>query len=37
VDDFAAQLAAAYQERVGRQARVLICTPSEGVSRAASY
>jgi galactokinase len=37
VDSFARELAARYQERVGQEARVLICTPSEGVSRAAAF
>jgi galactokinase len=37
VDAFAASLAAGYMERVGKEARVLICTPSEGVSRAAAF
>ncbi len=37
VEQFATQLAAGYKARVGREARVLICTPSEGVSRAAAY
>ena len=37
VEQFATQLAAGYKTRVGREARVLICTPSEGVSRAAAY
>jgi len=37
VEQFATQLAADYKARVGREARVLICTPSEGVSRAAAY
>jgi galactokinase len=37
VEDFAAALAARYREQVGRKAVVLVCTPSEGVSRAAIY
>jgi galactokinase len=37
VDAFAAELAAQYKTRVGREATILICTPSEGVSRAALY
>ncbi|HMQ29269.1 MAG TPA: galactokinase [Chloroflexaceae bacterium] len=37
VEAFAEALAARYQERIGREATVLICTPSEGVSRAALY
>jgi galactokinase len=37
VDAFAEQLAADYRARTGGEARVLVSTPSEGVSRAASY
>ncbi len=37
VESFVADLAARYKERVGREATVLVCTPSEGVSRAALY
>lgn len=37
VERFAARLAAGYRERLGREARVLVCTPAEGVSRAATF
>lgn len=37
VDAFVAALGAQYRERVGREATLLVCTPSEGVSRAALY
>jgi galactokinase len=37
VEAFASELAARYKAELGGEARVLICTPSEGVSRAASY
>jgi galactokinase len=37
VDAFAAELAARYRQQVGDGARVLVCTPSEGVSRAAAF
>jgi galactokinase len=37
VTAFAKALGAEYQARVGRQATILICTPSEGVSRAATF
>lgn len=37
VDSFASALAAGYRERVGNEARILVCTPSEGVSRAAAF
>lgn len=37
VDTFAAELAARYKQQVGNDARVLVCTPSEGVSRAAAF
>jgi galactokinase len=37
VDAFAERLAADYRARTGGEARVLVSTPSEGVSRAASY
>lgn len=37
VEDFAAQLAQRYHEQTGQQATVLICTPSEGVGRAAAF
>lgn len=37
VEAFAAALAARYSEQVGREATILICTPSEGVSRSALY
>ncbi len=37
VDRFAADLVAGYRERLGREAQVLVCTPSEGVSRVAVF
>jgi galactokinase len=37
VDAFAAELASRYRQQVGNEARVLVCTPSEGVSRAAQF
>ncbi len=37
VDRFAADLVAGYRARVGREAHVLVCTPSEGVSRVAVF
>jgi galactokinase len=37
VDAFAERLAADYRARTGGEARVLVSTPSEGVSRAATY
>jgi galactokinase len=37
VEAFATELAARYRDQAGREATILICTPSEGVSRAALY
>lgn len=37
VDEFTAALAEQYRARTGLEPRVLVCTPSEGVSRAAAY
>jgi galactokinase len=37
VKTFATELAARYKAQLGVEARVIVCTPSEGVSRAASY
>ncbi|NTU80310.1 MAG: galactokinase [Chloroflexales bacterium] len=37
VEAFADALGAQYQDRTGNQAKILICTPSEGVSRAATF
>jgi galactokinase len=37
VETFAAELAARYHAQVGRTATVLVCSPSEGVSRAALF
>ncbi|NWF80449.1 MAG: galactokinase [Chloroflexi bacterium] len=37
VEDFAAGLVAGYRERLGLDAHVLVCTASEGVSRAATF
>ena len=37
VASFAETLAAQYQARTGNQANILICTPSEGVSRVATF
>ncbi len=37
VESFTESLSAAYRERVGQDTTILVCTPSEGVSRAALY
>lgn len=37
VEGFVEALGAQYRERVGREATILVCTPSEGVSRAATF
>ncbi|MCS6882886.1 MAG: galactokinase [Oscillochloridaceae bacterium] len=37
VEGFAAELVAGYRARLGREAHVLVCTPSEGVSQVAVF